>query len=58
MLIPHGLAILDRNLFLVSENNRFQTMIPGSNAILGSIHPDDIGRANASLNEFTKLINL
>ncbi|KAJ5292141.1 hypothetical protein N7478_001392 [Penicillium angulare] len=55
-VIPHGLAILDRNLNIISENKKFRVLIPFSNANfqtrwLQAVHPDDVRRANASLQE-------
>lgn len=58
-VLPHGLAILDQDFVLVSENYTFQTLVPPSSATfqdrwLQSIHQDDVSRANASFNKFAK----
>ncbi|KAJ5569092.1 hypothetical protein N7450_011578 [Penicillium hetheringtonii] len=53
-VIPQGLAILDRSLNIVSENRKFRILFPFSNATfqtrcLQSVHQDDVGRVNSSL---------
>ncbi|KAJ6089216.1 hypothetical protein N7499_004063 [Penicillium canescens] len=54
--IPHGLAILNRNYELVSENSSFRTLIACSDTkfphcLLRSIHLDDVHRVNTWFND-------
>ncbi|OQD85075.1 hypothetical protein PENANT_c011G03757 [Penicillium antarcticum] len=54
--IPHGLAILNRNYELVSQNSSFRMLIACSDAkfphcLLQSVHLDDVHRVNTWFNE-------
>jgi PAS domain-containing protein len=54
--IPHGLAVLNRNYELVSQNSSFRTLIACSDAKfphcwLESVHRDDVHRVNTRFNE-------
>lgn len=56
-VVPQGLAILNGDLQLVSENSNFKMMVPpldGEFRVrwLQSIHSDDVARADATLNEY------